>query len=200
MKFLFLTALLCLTVGADAQTYRAGGSSRPRFGASANQETQESAVPGAQSNIKTRTFSNYSSRQRNWSQGVQTQPVRTETAGSTPNFPDQAEEKAAAAVAGLTQPTGASASANTGKQTSSSAAPQAAAPATSQTAAQPAAAQAAADSNAMLQQVQGLLKGMGASSGTAAGAMPAGLNVPGMPDMSALLQAASAGQQPGAQK
>ena len=37
----------------------------------------------------------------------------------------------------------------------------------------------------------------GGTSSAGGAAMPAGLNVPGMPDMSALLNAAAAGQQPG---
>ena len=83
MKFLPLLLLLVSFVCADAQTYRAGGSSRPSFGASASEEdAEDSSVPGARSNIQTRTFSNYSSRQREWNKGVQTQAVRTNTAGS----------------------------------------------------------------------------------------------------------------------
>ena len=78
MKFWMIMALLCAFVTADAQMYRAGGSSRPSFGSRANQEeAEDSSVPGANSTIKTRTFSNYSSRQHDWSKGVQT-PIRRE--------------------------------------------------------------------------------------------------------------------------
>ena len=93
MKFWMIMALLCAFVTADAQMYRAGGSSRPSFGSRANQEeAEDSSVPGANSTIKTRTFSNYSSRQHDWSKGVQTQTVQTDTAGSK-EFKDTSAEQ-----------------------------------------------------------------------------------------------------------
>lgn len=221
MKFLPLFLLLVSFVCADAQTYRAGGSSRPSFGASASEEdAEDSSVPGARSNIQTRTFSNYSSRQREWNKGVQTQAVRTNTAGSR-EFNDKAEEKAAQAVSAVQAATSAAAAAP--KPAPGAASAPAAAPA-AQPAAKPAASAPAApkvnpnavaaqdakpaaaaqqpqlpsDPNAMLEQMKGMLDGFsGMGSGASGGGAPAGMNVPGMPDMSGLLKAASSGQQPG---
>ena len=59
----------------------------------------------------------------------------------------------------------------------------------------------------VMQQMQGMqemMKMMGGGAGAPAGGakggaaagMPAGMNIPGMPDMSALMNAAAAGQQP----
>lgn len=217
MKFLPLLLLLVSFVCADAQTYRAGGSSRPSFGASAAEEdAEDSSVPGARSNIQTRTFSNYSSRQREWNKGVQTQAVRTNTAGSR-EFNDKAEEKAAQAVSAV------QAAAAAPKPAPGAASAPAAAPA-AQPAAKPAASAPAApkvnpnavaaqdakpaaaaqqpqlpsDPNAMLEQMKGMLDGFSSKgSGASGGGAPAGMNVPGMPDMSGLLKAASSGQQPG---
>ena len=94
-----ILALLCAFVSADAQTYRAGESSRPSFGASDTEPEgeEDSSVPGARSNIQTRTLSSYSSRQRDWSKGVQTQTVKTDTAGSK-SFDDNASSQASQAV------------------------------------------------------------------------------------------------------
>ena len=102
MKFWMIIAVCCLAVSAGAQTYRAGGAARANFGAQqGTEEKKESSVPGARSNVQTRTFSNYSSRQpREWSKGVQTQGVRTSTAGSA-EYVDKADERAARAAEAL---------------------------------------------------------------------------------------------------
>lgn len=219
MRFLMMIVCMGLLVPVSAQTYRTGSSSRPSFGGTAaDSSTEESSVPGARSNIQTRTFSNYSSR-KNWSKGVQTQTVQTNTAGSQQqSFEEITAPGTAAAVqaamSGKNQvqaqqsATGKSA-ATTSAQTNAKTAPSTAQPAAQ---GQPA---AAADPTAMLQQMQGMLQGLGAMGGNPAGGakggsstggvgsipgMPAGVNVPGMPDMSALLNAASAGQQPAASK
>ncbi len=217
MKFWMIIVLLGAFVTADAQMYRAGGTSRPSFGSRATQEeAEESSVPGANSSIKTRTFSNYSSQQRNWSKGVRTQTVQTDTAGSK-EFKDTSAEQAAQAVKALQTGSGAQAApAAKGAAPANAAGQQ---PANASNAAAPAAAAAAgmADPAAMMQQMQSMMQGLGnmmggaampgasSGSGGAAGglpagnmpSLPAGMNVPGMPDMSSLLNAASAGQQPG---
>lgn len=213
MKFWMIMALLCAFVTADAQMYRAGGSSRPSFGSRANQEeAEDSSVPGANSTIKTRTFSNYSSRQHDWSKGVQTQTVQTDTAGSK-EFKDTSAEQAAQAVKALQ---GGTPQAPAAKSAAKAVAPakaggQQAAAANTSNAAAPAAPAGMADPAAMMQQMQSMMQGLGNMMGGAAApggssaagganngaaGMPAGMNVPGMPDMSSLLKAASAGQQP----
>ena len=207
MKFGLIAVFLVLFVCADAQTYRAGGSSRPSFGGRSAEEAEESSAPGANSSIKTRTFSNYSARQRDWSKGVQTQTVKTETAGSK-DFQDTAAaqaDQAANAIKSMTGGSAAQAAANPASKPDTAAQPTA----KDSSAQQQQAAAPGQDPTAMLEQMKGMLQGLGggASAGgnSAAGgnssaggaAMPAGLNVPGMPDMSALLNAAAAGQQPG---
>lgn len=215
MKFWMLIAVCCLAVSAGAQTYRAGGAARANFGAQQEtEEKEESSVPGARSNVQTRTFSNYSSRQpREWSKGVQTQGVRTSTAGSA-EYVDKADERAARAAEAL----GAGkkeAAAPAGKKTGRTGPGAAQAASKGSADAVPADASQTQDPNALLQQVQGMLQGLGAASsaggaasggnaaaGKSAGAvpsipgMPAGMNVPGMPDVSALMNAAAAGAQP----
>ena len=210
MKFWMIIALICMVSAASAQTYRAGGSAQANFGAQEQaEEKEESSVPGARSNVQTRTFSNYSSRQqRDWSKGVQTQGVRTATAGSA-EFVDNADAQAAKAAEALgvgqpkaaAQPTGKKAAKSApGAQTASKSGKGAAD-------APQAAAQPAQDPAALLQQAQGMMQGMAAGAAGAAGGktaggaptipgMPAGMNVPGMPDVSALMNAAAAGQQP----
>lgn len=60
-----------------AQAYEAKGSTRSRFGGAALQENEQK---GESSSPKTRSFSSYGST-RKWSRGVQTQTVQTSTAG-----------------------------------------------------------------------------------------------------------------------
>lgn len=211
MKFWMIIAVFCLVSAAEAQTYRAGGTARPNFGSGQAEEKQEeSSVPGARSNVQTRTFSSYGSRQqRDWSKGVQTQGVRTNTAGSA-EYTDKADEQAARAAAalGVGKKEAAPATLSGKKPAKAAAGAQPSAKGAANNAA-PAAAQPGQDANAMLQQVQAMMQGLGgapaggnASGGKAAGGMPsipgmpAGMNVPGMPDVSALMNAAAAGQQP----
>lgn len=160
-----LVVLTFLGAALTAAAYQAGPQNRTNFGA--NQATQ-----AGQQNY--RSFSNYN---RNWSQGVQTQRVQTETAGkSAVDF-----EKKAQQSVGKTQ----------------AVAPKAAKPAPQAVPTQPSSATAAmpanADPAAMMQQVQGMMNAMGgaqavpgapgqAQAGQNAAAMPAG-----MPDLSALM-------------
>ena len=218
MKILMILALLCAFVSADAQTYRAGESSRPSFGASDTEPEgeEDSSVPGARSNIQTRTLSSYSSRQRDWSKGVQTQTVKTDTAGSK-SFDDNASSQASQAVKAIQNRTDGTQQSSSSKSAPDSAAAGQAAAKNLDT---PSATTAGNPQNpaAMLQQVQGMMQGlngmMGAMGGGAAGSsssntsnakgnqggMPTGMNAPGMPDMSALLNAVSAGGQQPASK
>lgn len=215
MKFWMIIAVCCLAVSAEPQTYRAGGAARANFGAQQEaEEKEESSVPGARSNVQTRTFSNYSSRQpREWSKGVQTQGVRTSTAGSA-EYVDQADARTARAAEALGAGKKEAAAAPAGKKTGKSAPGAAQAASKGSADAAPADSPQTQDPNALLQQVQGMLQGLGAASsggaasggnasaGKSAGAapsipgMPAGMNVPGMPDVSALMNAAAAGAQP----
>ena len=194
MKILFGLVSLFICLPVVAQNYQAGGANRPNFGRSAALEQNEASAPGATSNVKTRTFSNYSSRHGNWSQGVKTQGVQTQTAGTVqqPSAPQTFEEQVAqtdrAVDARLTgqRPGAAGAVAPTGKK---AAAPQPTeekpadtAPGAAQAA--PGAAAAAGDPAAALAQMQNLMKSMenlqkltgamGGMAGTAAAGSNAG--------------------------
>ena len=158
LLFVFAVLVVALPVAA----YQAGQQNRTNFGAG------QQAAAGQQQQF--RSFSNYNNR--SWGQGVQTQGVQTQVAGSSvTDFGKNAAQK------------------TVGKK-------QAVAPkpaAGQKPATQPAAGQATnADPAAMMQQVQGMMSAMGNMAGTAqpgaagqAGQMPA---MPaGMPDMSALM-------------
>ena len=181
----------------DVQAYQAGVTTRPNFGAqqTEGEDEEESSVPGARSRVKTRTFSNYGSRQQ-WGKGVQTKTVQTGGA---------VEQKGELTQTGATDKFSKSkpeTKQDEKKDNSKGANAQAA---------QPAEAAMPAEMANVMQQMQGMQDmmkmfgggagagaGAGGAKGGAAGAagMPAGLNIPGMPDMSALMNAASAGQQP----
>lgn len=207
MRIVLLVSVLFISCSVFAQTYRSGGTRKANFGAQQTEQTGEeekSSVPGAKSGVKTRTFTSYGARQQ-WSKGVQTQTVQTATAGTAAQAPAEetvlpgAEQKLGAAAkkassAPKAAPAGSAAQQQQAAQTQAQAAQPAAMP---------------AEAAAAMQQVQGLqdmLKNLGGAAGTgaaagapagAAPAMPAGMNIPGMPDMSALMGAAAAGQQPG---
>lgn len=195
MKILFGLLILFVCVPVVAQNYQAGGANRPNFGRSAALEQNDSSAPGAKSKVQTRTFSNYSSRHGNWDQGVKTQGVQTQTAGTVqqPSAPQTFEEQVAqtdrAVDAKLTgqRPGAAGAVATTGKKAAAPQAeeekPAATVPGAAQAA--PGAAAAAGDPSAALAQVQNLMKSvenlqkmtgaMGGMAGTAAG-NPGGAN------------------------
>lgn len=213
MKWGIIVSVLCFSVlTAQAQMYRSGNSSKSNFGGNNSTQKEDSSVPGANSNIQTRTFSNYSSRQ-NWSKGVQTKPVQTTTAGSQ-EYKDQADAQSAQADAAVEQMMKGVNQQNVGKsgalQNVPASAPQSAANTVSAGASSassnqvsPAQTDPAAAMMQQVQQMQQMIMGNNnsASSGTSGmPTMPAGVNVPGMPDMSALLNAASAGQQPAKSK
>ena len=205
MRIVLLVSVLFISCSVFAQMYRSGGTRKANFGTQQTEQTGEdekSSVPGAKSGVKTRTFTSYGARQQ-WSKGVQTQTVQTATAGTAAQAPAEetvlpGAEKKLGAAAKKASPAPKAAPAGSAAQQQPAAQAQAAQPA-----AMPAEAAAA------MQQVQGLqdmLKNLGGAAGTggAAGApagatpaMPAGMNIPGMPDMSALMGAAAAGQQPG---
>ncbi|MGN0016075.1 MAG: hypothetical protein ACI37O_01890 [Candidatus Avelusimicrobium sp.] len=205
MRIVLLVSVLFISCSVFAQMYRSGGTRKANFGTQQTEQTGEeekSSVPGAKSGVKTRTFTSYGARQQ-WSKGVQTQTVQTSTAGTAAQAPAEetvlpGAEKKLGAAAKKASPAPKAAPAGSAAQQQPAAQAQAAQPA-----AMPAEAAAA------MQQVQGLqdmLKNLGGAAGTgaaagapagAAPAMPAGMNIPGMPDMSALMGAAAAGQQPG---
>lgn len=205
MRLAILLSVLFISGSVFAQTYRSGGTRKANFGAQQTQDADQngeskSSVPGAKSNVQTRTFTSYGAR-RQWGKCVQTQTVQTTTAGTAApentgevQLPGAEKKLGAAAKKSIPAPKGAAAPA------------QQPAAAQAGTAAQPPAMPA--EAAAAMQQVQGLqemLKGLGGAAGAAGGAsapaagaagMPAGMNIPGMPDMSALMGAAAAGQQP----
>ena len=197
----------------DAQAYQAGVTTRPNFGAqqTEGEDEDESSVPGARSRVKTRTFSNYGSRQQ-WGKGVQTKTVQTGGAveqkgeltqtGATDKFSKSKPETKADKAKGKLKSAKKESKQDEKKDNSKGANAQAA---------QPAEAAMPAEMANVMQQMQGMQDmmkmfgggagagaGAGGAKGGAAGAagMPAGMNIPGMPDMSALMNAASAGQQP----
>ncbi len=204
MRIILLLSVVVVSCSVFAQTYRSGGTYKAHFGAQQAQSAKEegdkkASAPGANSAVKTRTFTNYGAR-RQWGKGVQTQAVQTATAGTAAPEPTEdmpipaAEQKLNAAVKkGSAKSKGDAANA-------------AAQPAAQAPAAQP--AEIPAEAAAAMQQMQGLqdmLKGLGAAGdaaqpGAAMPAMPAGMNVPGMPDMSALMGGAAAGAGPAAGK
>nr|QGT50730.1 hypothetical protein Elusimicrob1349_2000 [uncultured Elusimicrobia bacterium] len=210
MKIVTLLSILFLSSAVFAQTYRSGGTRKANFGAQQtqgeNSDDKKSSVPGANSAVKTRTFTSYGARQQ-WGKGVQTKTVQTSTAGTAaPQEPAEetmvpgAEKKVGSAVAkkGASAPKAAPAAGAVKPGEQAQAQQQPAMP---------------AEAAAAMQQVQGLqdmLKNLGGAAGAgsagaapanapagAAAGMPAGMNIPGMPDMSALMGAAAAGQQPG---
>ena len=214
MKFLMLLMSFFLVGGAvELQAYQAGTPNRPQFGAQraeSEDDGENSSVPGARSRVKTRTFSNYGSRQQ-WGKGVETKAVQTNPAaivqkgeltqtGATDKFskstPDTKADKAKDRLK-----TGKKAPKQEEKKGNAKGADTAA------KAAQPAEAAMPAEMANVMQQMQGMqemMKMMGGGAGAPAGGakggaaagMPAGMNIPGMPDMSALMNAAAAGQQP----
>lgn len=166
MKYFYGLLLVCVSL-LPAHAYQAGAANRTNFGSAQQAQPQQ----------QFRAFSNYNNR--NWGQGVQTQTVQTEVAGTSAvdfdkKTPQQLVAKTQAATAKPAK------------------APQ---PATTPAATpQPAAnVPANVDPAAMMQQVQGMMSAMGNMAGSnaqpgaqpntqAAAAMPAG-----MPDISALM-------------
>lgn len=202
MKRITLLFFLFLFVCVSAQAYRAGGKSRPSFGGSAA-SSSESAVPGATSNVQTRTFSTYSSRQpAKFAQGVKTEGVKTQVAGQA--YQDKTEDAIAqvdklAASAPSTQAapaTGKKGAAPVAEKNDKKTSP---APDTvilrfpagrkgadNVSAGTPAAASAQQQNPAaLLQQMQGMMQGMAGATGGAAGA--GGAASAGMGDISALM-------------
>lgn len=208
MKFLTLLSVLFVSCAVFAQTYRSGGTRKANFGAQQaqqNEEKEKSSVPGANSGVKTRTFTNYGAK-RAWSKGVQTKGVQTTTAGTPAPVQDDLD---ATPIPGAEKAVNAAVK----KGAAAAQAPAAGgkgAPQNAQ-AQQPAMPAEAAAAMQQLQGMQDMMKGLGAAmpGGAAAGgaagapaagmpAMPAGMpNIPGMPDMSALMGGAAAGQNPG---
>lgn len=205
MKLLTLLSVLFISCAVFAQTYRAGNTRRANFGGQpAQQQTGEakSAVPGANSSVKTRTFTNYGAT-HTWSRGVQTQGVQTATAG-TP-APETNDEPAAVARIEKKAPQAIKKAAGADAAAAPQAAPSAPAQ-PSQKDKQPVAAipPEAASAMQQLQGMQDMMKALGGAAGgganAAAGAagLPAGMpNIPGMPDLSALMGGAAAGQPSG---
>jgi hypothetical protein len=188
----------------EVQAYQAAAPSRPQFGTQHAEDGEESSVPGANSRIRTRTFSNYGSRQQ-WGRGVETKTVQTEGAAivqegeqtrtaATDKFSKSKPEVAAGKAKGKLQ---------SAKKDSKNEEKQDKAQSADAKAAQPAEAAMPAEMANVMQQMQGMQDMMkmlgGGAGGGAAGAatgMPAGMNIPGMPDMSSLMNAAAGGQQP----
>ena len=171
--------------------YQVGSVSRPNFSPVEKTDTEQkdaSAVPGQQG-VQTRSFTSYGSRQKTtWRQGVQTQPVQTQTAleKATKDNGEKAAQDTAKTLKALQKPTPAAEAGKADKKDNKPAQPQASDK--NPPAAQGQAPAAGADPAAMMQQLMG---GMG---GAAAGGNAAG----GMPDMSALM-GAMGGAQGGAQ-
>lgn len=195
MRIIFLLSVLFISGSVFAQTYRSGGTYKANFGSQQAQgakEGEKKAVAGAKSNVKTRTFTNYGSRQQ-WGKGVQTQAVQTATAGAA--APEPAAEAAAVPAAAKKSGAAAKKGASSAKAAPAAAAAQPAAAPEQQPVAMPAEAAAA------MQQIQGMqemLKSMGGAAGQQAGAAaPAMPDMAGMPDLSALMGGASAGKQAG---
>lgn len=162
-NFAFLFAFFIVF---PAYAYQAGQTNRTNFGA-----TQPQATPSN----NYRAFSNYNNR--SWSQGVQTQTVQTEVAGtSVVDFDKNTPQKLVTKTQAAPQPP----AAKTGQPQPN---------ATS--AANPAQAPANMDPAAMMQQVQGMMNAMGNMTGSTQPA-PSGQQVAtqmpaGMPDISALM-------------
>lgn len=205
MKVLTLLSVLFVSCAVCAQTYRSGATRRAHFGGQqqAQEDGQKSSAPGANSGVKTRTFTSYGARQRAWSKGVQTQTVQTSTAGAPAAAQENLDEVmlpgAEKAVGAAAKKGSASQAPAKGKSSQNAAGEaQAQTPANAQAAMPPEAA-------AAMQQLQGMqemMKGLGAmpgmpaageSAGKGGASAPAGMpNIPGMPDMSALMGGAAA--------
>lgn len=157
MKYVACLLWLCVAL-VPARAYQAGAANRTNFGSAQKAQPQQ----------QFRSFSNYNNR--NWGQGVQTQTVQTEVAGTSAvdfdkNTPKELVSKTQAAAA-------------------KPAAPQATAP--TATAPQPAAnVPANVDPAAMMQQVQGMMSAMGNMTG--GNAQPNAKAAAAMPDISALM-------------
>lgn len=175
MKF-YAFIFVFLSVALGAYAYQTGVPNRANF-ASGQQ-------PASQKNDNYRAFSNYNNR--GWGQGVQTQPVRTEVAGTSAVDFDKNTPQKLVSKTQATTPAASAASAAT-KSAVATAKP-AAAPATAQQPTQEAAAAAAAnnvDPAAMMQQMQGMVSAM--SSMTGAGGANGQAAATNMPDISALM-------------
>lgn len=185
MKRITLLFFLFLFVCVSAQAYRAGGKSRPSFGGAAA-SSSESAVPGAASNVQTRTFSNYSSRQPSqFAQGVKTEGVKTKVAGQayqdkTEDAISQVDKLAASAPSTQAAPAAGKKGAAPAAEKNDKKTPPASTGAANVSAGTPAAAAAQQQNPAvLLQQMQGMMQGMAGTTGGAASA--------GMGDISALM-------------
>lgn len=164
-----LLFLLTFLIAFPACAYQAGQQNRTNFGTAQEQPVQQ----------QYRSFSNYNNR--SWGQGVQTQTVQTQTAGSSAvdfekNTPQKTVGKSQAAAAKQV------------RQTQQAAPVPAAAQASTAAAAMP----ANMDPAAMMQQVQGMMNAMGNMAGGAQPGQQAGQNAAaampaGMPDISALM-------------
>lgn len=209
MKFLTLLSVLFVSCAVFAQTYRSGGVQRANFGGQQTQQQnggKKSAAPGANSAVKTRTFTNYGAK-HTWSRGVQTKGVQTTTAG-TPVQENVEDVPAAVTSAEKNVPQAAKKAAAAAAAANAKAAPSA--PAQHPQKDQQQAAAMPAEAVAAMQQLQGMqdmMKGLGGAMPAAAGGanapagaagLPAGMpNIPGMPDLSALMGGAAAGQPSG---
>lgn len=185
MKRITLLFFLFLFVCVSAQAYRAGGKSRPSFGGAAA-SSSESAVPGVASNVQTRTFSNYSSRQPSqFVQGVKTEGVKTKVAGQayqdkTEDAISQVDKLAASAPSTQAAPAAGKKGAAPAAEKNDKKTPPAPTGAANVSAGTPAAAAAQQQNPAvLLQQMQGMMQGMAGTTGGAASA--------GMGDISALM-------------
>lgn len=185
MKRITLLFFLFLFVCVSAQAYRAGGKSRPSFGGAAA-SSSESDVPGAASNVQTRTFSNYSSRQPSqFAQGVKTEGVKTKVAGQayqdkTEDAIAQVDKLAASAPSTQAAPAAGKKGAAPAAEKNDKKTPPAPTGAANVSAGTPAAAAVQQQNPAvLLQQMQGMMQGMAGTTGGAASA--------GMGDISALM-------------
>lgn len=185
MKRITLLFFLFLFVCVSAQAYRAGGKSRPSFGGAAA-SSSESAVPGAASNVQTRTFSNYSSRQPSqFARGVKTEGVKTKVAGQayqdkTEDAISQVDKLAASAPSTQAAPAAGKKGAAPAAEKNDKKTPPAPTGAANVSAGTPAAAAVQQQNPAvLLQQMQGMMQGMAGTTGGAASA--------GMGDISALM-------------
>lgn len=159
MKYIGIFMLVsCLSVSLHAYQTKGGG----------NRANFNGATQGQSVGQEPRAFSNY--QNRGWGQGVQTQAVQTNVAGSSvADFEKKPLGKTQAAAQVAPKP-----AASAPQQTSGVAVQ----PSTATAAQVP----GAADAAAMMQQVQGMMNSMG-------GNLPTGN---GMPDLSALMGGAAA--------
>ena len=164
MKYILFLGVFAFTF-LPLHAYKAGTANRTNF-ASGQQQ------PQAQNNY--RAFSNYNNR--NWSKGVQTQPVKTEVAGtSAVDFDEKTPQKLVAKT---------QAAATAKPVTATPQKPTANAPTTG---APVSTVPANADPAVMMQQVQGLMQAVGSMSG--ANVQPG--QAAAVPDISALMGAGS---------